>query len=305
MPEVLHGLQNPCQAEWGAWLHPSNYFGLFPAFPRDRRVFVAMSFAPQFDARWSNVIAPAIQAVTLGGAPLEPYRVDMRQVSDSILTEILDAIATCRLLVADITTTGVLDGRAVRNANVMYEVGLAHASRLPEEVLLVRSDDDPLNFDVSNVRVLSYRPDELADDARASLSSAVLASLNEVDLRRSLAVRKVASSLDATAWSVLLGGSGGVVIQHPTGRTMGDVLGGSRQTQAIQVLLEVGALETQFVGLTAEAVAQDIAVDQAIQYRITPLGQAVVQYGLKEMNLVSPEVLAALAQLRRADGDTG
>lgn len=118
-----------------------------------------MSFAEEFTARWENVIVPAVGSIELDGSSLEPHRVDLRKVSDSVLTEILDGIARCRFFVADISTIGRLDNRAVRNANVMYEVGLAHAVRLPEEVILLRSDDDELDFDVRNIRVHRYDPD--------------------------------------------------------------------------------------------------------------------------------------------------
>src|ERR1035437_373147 len=140
-------------------MYPANYLALFPPFPLDNRVFVAMSFAPQFENRWTNVIAPAITSVTWGGKPLIPFRVDQRTISDSILTEILNGIGRCRMFFADISTIGILEGRPMRNANVMYEVGIAHAVRMPSEVVLFRSDNHELNFDVTNVRVNYYEPD--------------------------------------------------------------------------------------------------------------------------------------------------
>lgn len=108
-------------------MYPSTFFGLFPAFPKDQRGFVAMSFHPRFDARWEEVIAPAIRSVCINDVPLEAHRVDMQSASDSILKEVLDGIAGCCIFIADITAIGEVDGKAVRNSNVMYEVGLAHA----------------------------------------------------------------------------------------------------------------------------------------------------------------------------------
>jgi len=134
-------------------MYPASLFDLFPPFPREEKVFIAMSFDPRFDHRWRDVIAPAIRNVLVHGTPLEPVRVDMRRVSDSILTEILTGITNSRLIFADVTTIGAVDGRPVRNGNVLYEVGIAHAVRLAEEVILFRSDNDPLLFDMANVRV--------------------------------------------------------------------------------------------------------------------------------------------------------
>jgi len=168
-------------------VYPANYFGLFPPFPRKDTVFVAMSFDEQFEKRWTDVIGPAIANVKPNGNALAAIRVDSRRISDSILTEILSGIGTARLVLADVTTIGYMDGgRAIRNANVLYEVGLAHAQRLPEEVLLFRSDNDNLLFDVANVRVNTYAPDQAPDEARKLISDCVEAALREVDLRRNL-----------------------------------------------------------------------------------------------------------------------
>jgi len=147
-------------------MYPSHFFGLFPPFPREDKVFVAMSFDPRFDQRWSEVIAPAVRRVLWNDKALEPLRVDSRKVSDSILTEILDGISKSRLILADITTIGKLNDTSIRNGNVMYEVGIAHAVRLPEEVLLFRSDGDTLLFDTSNIRVNKYQPEISPDEAR-------------------------------------------------------------------------------------------------------------------------------------------
>jgi hypothetical protein len=91
-----------------------------------------------------------------------------------------------------------------RNANVMYEVGIAHATRLPEEVLLFRSDDDRLLFDGANVRVNKYAPDERPDEARSIITKSIIDTLKELDLRRSLAVRQTAETLDFPSWGYLL-----------------------------------------------------------------------------------------------------
>ena len=60
-------------------MYPNSYLRLFPPFPRDDRVFVAMSFDPQFDARWHNVIQRTVEAIKKpDGATLKAHRVDMR-----------------------------------------------------------------------------------------------------------------------------------------------------------------------------------------------------------------------------------
>jgi hypothetical protein len=197
-------------------MFPRNYFGLFPPYPRDNKVFVAMSFEDRFQSRWNEVISPAIRNVIRQGTPLQPVRVDARLISDSILTEILDGVTNGCLVFADVTTIGHIDGRSIRNGNVMYEIGLAHAVRLPEEVLIFRSDSDRLLFDVANVRANSYDPEGDPELARSQVSNAIIESLKELDLRRYLAVRSAAQSLDAVGWSVLLLATTKDVSQFPT-----------------------------------------------------------------------------------------
>ena len=110
-------------------MYPFHLFGLFPPFPREDKVFVAMSFDSRMNTRWEKVIAPAIRNVSVNSRPLEPLRVDTRRVSDSVLTDILNGIGNCRIVFADITALDVLNGVGIRNSNVLYEVGIAHASR--------------------------------------------------------------------------------------------------------------------------------------------------------------------------------
>src|ERR1700723_4143320 len=100
-------------------MYPGRYFNLFPAFPREPKVFVAMSFSPKFTQRWADVIQPAIGRVAIDSVPLQALRVDQRSISDSILTEILSGIGRCQLVFADITSMGELDGRRIRNEKVL------------------------------------------------------------------------------------------------------------------------------------------------------------------------------------------
>ena len=114
-------------------MYPLNFFNLFPPFPRENTIFVAMDFDNRFDNRWEKVIKPAIENTTHEEKPLKSYRVDMGKGSDSILTEILLGISRCQLFFADLTTMGYLEKKAIRNGNVMYKIGIVQAVRLPEE----------------------------------------------------------------------------------------------------------------------------------------------------------------------------
>jgi hypothetical protein len=280
-------------------MYPNTFFNLFPSFPRDYRVFVAMSFDPRFEPRWENVIAPAVRNVQRNEIPLEPYRADVRRISDSILTEILERIRTCRLFLADVTTITHVDETPIRNANVMYEIGLAHTVRLPEEVILFRSDEDHLLFDIANVRVNSYRPDDDPDEARKLVTEAIVETLNEIELKKHLAVKRAAESLDFASWLVLAEAAAGDGIEPPLTQTMRQALANVAKQTAIARLLDMGALTTSYLTLTLETVTAltDKPASSMLKYRITPFGEAILRHAGDEMGITSPEVRSLLERL--------
>jgi hypothetical protein len=73
----------------------------------------------------------------------------------------------------------------------MYEIGLAHAVHTAPEVILFRSDNDRLLFDVTHVRVNSYDPDHDETGACRKLADAITDALREVEL----IVREAGNSL--------------------------------------------------------------------------------------------------------------
>lgn len=180
-------------------MYPLDVFNLFPPFPRNNYVFVAMDFDERFEERWEEVIKPAVRNFPVDGSvnekQLEPYRVDMSKASESIITEIIYSISNCFLFFADVTTIGRLKKKPIRNSNVMYEIGLAHAVRLPAEVILFRSDNDPIAFDINSVRVNRYDPDKKKDVARDLVTEALKSAKKELELQRLFSVQKAVNSL--------------------------------------------------------------------------------------------------------------
>ena len=270
-------------------MFPSNYFNLFPPFPRENKVFVAMSFHPMFDERWKNVIDPAIRRVERNNVPLEPHRVDIRQVSDSILTEMLTGISRSLVIFADVTSLGTFDNNPVRNSNVMYEVGLAHAIRLPEEVILFRSDNEELLFDIANVRVNSYNPDGDPDSARRKVGTTIVEAIKEIDLKKNLLVKAAAESLDYTCWDILLSAAAKGGIYPPQMKTMGQALANARHISAISRLLELGALRTNYLRITPELLADpnDQPGEKMLKYELTQFGNVLLEHIASEMGMLS------------------
>lgn len=259
-------------------MYPNTYFNLFPPFPRNNDVFVIMSFDDRFTSRWTDVIAPALASIHVNDTPLRPHRVDARQIGDSILTEILTGISNSRLVFADITELGKVDGRSVRNGNVMYEVGLAHSRRVPEEVLLFRSDSARLLFDVAHVRVHSYNPESDPSGSIEKVVTVGLEALREIDLQRHLTVKQASEALDDDALNALadIAQAAKYTMDSPGGP--GGVIGRQLRLAQIRRLLDLGLIATTYTPTDAEAVerfAKKEKVDMA-HYEATELGKVVL-----------------------------
>ncbi len=251
-------------------MYPAVFFALFPPFPRENKVFVAMSFAEEFRQRWKQVIEPAVREIGL-----DPHRVDVSKISDSILTHILNGIATSRLILADVSA----DAKGIRNGNVMYEVGIAHATRQPQEVVLFRSDQEKLLFDLANIRVNSYDPDSHPDVAKQVVKEALSEALHEIDVTKNLAVKRAVEALDQVSFRILATAIAQGTVKHPQLRTMGQILGSMADVQALSRLLELGLITTRYVKLPLGALDQlsDEEVLNKLVYLPTPLGKAVVE----------------------------
>lgn len=173
---------------------PKAYLDAFWRLELDPRIFVAMSFAPNYDDRFQRIIAPAIEDIKVGGHQLAAYRVDTSASGDAITTDIINGIVHSQLFLADVSTMGrdSKSGAPYRNGNVMYEVGIAVSCREPHEILLIHDDTDRLLFDVMTIpHVRIDFVDEVA--ARVQLTSALrmrLAEQNHLnDARVELAIR--------------------------------------------------------------------------------------------------------------------
>lgn len=282
-------------------MYPAIFFGLFPPFPREKKVFVAMSFEEQFRSRWREVLQPAVRSIEVGGTVLEPYRVDVRRVSDSILTDILQGIQQHLIVLADVTTMGFVEheGRRkpIRNANVLYEVGIAHAVRLPEEVILFRSDNDELIFDIANIRVNSYDPDDNPETARELVRNSIVEALREVELRKHLAVTRAVEALDFRSWWVLAEALNRG-IEHPPTRTMRQALGNADRLRAISRLLDLGAIRAEYRQATPELLQSptEESAETMVTYQGTEFGLHVLAECADRMNMFSPEIVSLLEE---------
>ena len=187
-------------------MHPNTFLRTFWRAELRPEVFVAMSFDPIYTDRYTSIIERAITAITYRGQKLSASRVDLSQSGDSILTDIIDGIAHSVMVLADVSTVGndSKSGRPYRNGNVMYEVGLALASRHASEVLLIREDKAPFLFDVSTVPHMHI---DFADAtaARTALSQELVARLKEIDHIHDARLAVAVASLTSQERQVLAG----------------------------------------------------------------------------------------------------
>jgi hypothetical protein len=109
-----------------------------------------------FDRYYQEIYVPAIKE-----AGFEPMRADELFTTGSVVEQIWDQIEKAKLLLADLSG---------KNANVFYELGLAHAARKP--VVFTSSSTEDVPFDLRHLRVIIYdiREPEWAPRLRKSIA---------------------------------------------------------------------------------------------------------------------------------------
>ena len=123
-------------------------------------------FSGPLGGYYESIYRPAIEQ-----AGLEPLRADAEIFgTGKIMDQIWRGIHGASVLVAELTT---------KNANVFYELGLAHALEKP--VMLVSSNQEDVPFDLRHIRVILYDQtdpfwgqkliDKLADNVRSALDN--------------------------------------------------------------------------------------------------------------------------------------
>lgn len=131
-----------------------------PGEPRVREFletcFVMMPFGEWFDRYYQEIHMPAIKE-----AGFEPMRADELFHTGTVVEQIWEQIQKARILLADLSG---------KNANVFYELGLAHAARKPVVFTAANIEDVP--FDLRHLRVIVYdvRDPEWGTKLRQSIS---------------------------------------------------------------------------------------------------------------------------------------
>lgn len=127
-----------------------------------RTIFVLMPFHEDFDDVYLVVRDAVGAAVASTGVDLHCLRADEIQAPGRITAQILDAIASADLLIADLSGS---------NPNVMYELGYGHALQKP--AIIMNQDVHTSPFDVKDFRQVLYDRGRLVKDCRPSLIAAI------------------------------------------------------------------------------------------------------------------------------------
>ena len=112
--------------------------------------FVVMPFgAEPLDAFYRNVVQPLLES-----KGFVPRRVDEMSMKEQIVERIIHSIEDSDMIVCDLTGT---------NANVMYELGIAHS--LTHRVTMISQNGQALPFDLKDYEVIFYDPDDTSLDS--------------------------------------------------------------------------------------------------------------------------------------------
>jgi hypothetical protein len=99
-----------------------------------------MPFGHWPDLYYKDILSPAIKE-----AGMEPLRADELFSTGTVIEQIWEQIQKAKILLADLTG---------KNANVFYELGLAHAARKP--VVFITGNLEDVPFDLRHLRVIVY-----------------------------------------------------------------------------------------------------------------------------------------------------
>lgn len=248
-------------------MHPNAYLAAHWRAETLDQVFVAMSFDNRFTDRFAHVIAPAIEAEPIAGYRLNAHRVDISKSGDSILSEIANGVAHSRVVLADVSV--VDEGRyretPIRNGNVMYEVGLALACRMPSEVLLIRDDSKPFLFDVSSIPHLTIDFSD-TEKAQSVLRLALADRIAETDGLHDARVRMAVRAMTQHELRVLT--------------SMLDLQDNQARHFAHPALASPSQPDEQGIsGLLRKGCIRSVGINPigAIFYKITPFGRLVAR----------------------------
>jgi hypothetical protein len=135
----------------------------------DADIFMIMPFRDHFDSIYRNLIIPTVAELNFTMKRGD----DFTSTSGSIMREVWAAINACRLVIVETTEV---------NANVFYELGIAHTLGKPAVLLTQHTDADDLPFDLRHLRFIIYEDSiEGGEKLEADLKKTILNIVNDLE----------------------------------------------------------------------------------------------------------------------------
>lgn len=169
-PALVAIAQSHIQAEFQRVQHQMSIIHINPIFgPASyavdpRLAFVLMPFTSELTEIYRTFVKPTIEASDFG---LVCRRADDIKSNRTIIQDVWKSLCEARLVVADLSGL---------NANVMYELGIAHT--LGKETILIyqRGEDIKFPFDLAHIRRIEYDNNatggkKLEEELRATIAA--------------------------------------------------------------------------------------------------------------------------------------
>ncbi|GAB1420012.1 hypothetical protein MASR2M15_00860 [Anaerolineales bacterium] len=158
------------QSEAAGWLQANPVFGqpsIRDQFQMD--AFMIMPFRDNFEMVYQNVVRPSMAALNL----IIKRGDDFSSLSNVIINEVWSAIYNCKVVIVETTEI---------NANVYYELGIAHTLGKPAILLSQGKEVEDFPFDIRHRRFIVY--ENTIDGAKSlekQLKAQILSIMNDLD----------------------------------------------------------------------------------------------------------------------------
>ena len=253
-----------------------------------REVFVAMPFAPEYDTIFNDLIVPAVKAANdlLGmseSQKLEPYRGKDEIKTHSGWLNVLERLTTAQIVIGVLTP---------ENANVFYELGIAHATQQKaRQVLLAEQGYEPA-FDLKDLIYFPYKRDQLNSSVEP-LAKKIKDAIDWYKTSEDRAIRQALMQLGPFDFEfIMIHQANGNLVLHtsPEGqKSYEDAIRSAgfninvnglfeRHGQVVSNLCRIG-----LIGLNTESIIESGRTNISFSYFWTDLGNLV----LKELKLIN------------------
>ena len=158
-------------------------------------VFAVMPFSTAYDKVFERLIEPAVKSTaTKMGRTLTAYRTKGDTRTTSGWLEVLEHLSTAQVVL------GVLTKQI--NANVHYELGIAHATQPIRRQVLIAEDSYKPQFDTKDLIFMRYMSDN-PDDSANELAQRIETALVEWDVEQERMVRHAIAKISPFDFQVV------------------------------------------------------------------------------------------------------